>query len=95
MEGRNRQVYQQRYQQGGPVSNIDYDRKPQHMIDNQLRQDTRINENMNRELKEEIIREVEERITFSAKPKDKTSTKHDTTVPSARCSDTTISTPDP
>ena len=37
---------------------------------------------MNRELKEEIIREVEERITFfSAKPKDTTNTKHDTTVP--------------
>ena len=64
MEGRNRQGYQQRYQQGGSVYNIDYDRKPQHMIDNQLRQDTRINVNMNRELKEEIIREVEERITF-------------------------------
>ena len=64
MESRNRQGYQQRYQQGGPVYNIDYDRKPQHMIDNQLRQDTRIKENMNRELKEEIIREVEERITF-------------------------------
>ena len=64
VEGRNRQGYQQRYQQGGPVYNIDYDRKPQHMIDNQLRQDTRIKENMDRELKEEIIREVEERITF-------------------------------
>ena len=68
VEGRNRQGYQQRYQQryqqGGPVYNIDYDRKPQHMIDNQLRQDTRINVNMNRELKEEIIREVEEIITL-------------------------------
>ena len=64
MEGRNRQGYQQRYQQGGPVYNIDYDRKPPHMIDHQVRQDTRINENMNRELKEEIIREVEEIITF-------------------------------
>ena len=32
--------------------NIDYDRKPPHMIVNQLRQDTRIKENMNRELKE-------------------------------------------
>ena len=60
VEGRTRQGYQQ----GGPVYNIDYDRKHQHMIDNQLRQDTQINENMNRELKEEIIREVEERITF-------------------------------
>ena len=64
VEGRNRQGYQQRYQQGGPVYNIDYDRKPQHMIDNQLRQDTQINVDMNRELKEEIIREVEEIITF-------------------------------
>ena len=65
------------------------------MIDDQLRQDTRINVNMNRELKEEIIRGVEEIITFfSAEPKD-TSTKHDTTVPSARCSDATISTPAP
>ena len=64
VEGRNRRGYQQRYQQGGPVYNIDYDRKLQHMIDNQLRQDTRIKENMNRELKEKIIREVEERITF-------------------------------
>ena len=64
MEGRDRQGYQQRYQQGGPVYNIDYDIKPQHMIDEQLRQDTRINVNMNRELKEEIIRGVEERITF-------------------------------
>ena len=64
VEGRNRQGYQQRYQQGGPVYNIYYDRKPPHMIDNQLRQDTRINENRNRELKEKIIGEVEERITF-------------------------------
>ena len=64
VEGRNRQGYQQRYQQGGPAYNIDYDRKPQHMIDDQLTQDTRINVNMNRELKEEIIREVEEIITF-------------------------------
>ena len=78
MEGRNRQGYQQ----GGPVYNINYDRKPQHMIDNQLRQDPRINVNMNRELKKGIMREVEE-------------TKHDTTVPSARCSDATISTPAP
>ena len=92
VEGRNRQGYQQ----VGPVYNIDYDRKPQHMIDDQLRQDTRINVNMNRELKEEIIRGVEERIVFfSAEPKDTTSTKHDTTVPSARCSDATISTPAP
>ena len=60
VEGRDRQGYQQ----GRPVYNIDYDRKPPHMIDNQLRQNTRINENMNRELKEESIREVEERITF-------------------------------
>ena len=52
MEGRNRQGYQQRYQQGGPVYYIDYDRKPQHLIDDQLRQDTRLNVNMNRELKE-------------------------------------------
>ena len=44
VEGRNRQGYQQ----GGPIYNIGYDRKPPHMIDNQLRQDTRINENMNR-----------------------------------------------
>ena len=96
VEGRNRQGYEQRYQQGGPVYNIDYDRKPQHMIDDQLRQDTRINVNMNRELKEEIIRGVEERIVFfSAEPKDTKSTKHDTTVPSARCSDATISTPAP
>ena len=36
----------------GPVYNIDCDRKPPHMIDNQLRQDTRINENRNRKLKE-------------------------------------------
>ena len=51
---------------------------------------------MNRELKEEIIREVEEIITFfSAKPKDTASTNHDTTVPSARSSDATISTPAP
>ena len=64
LEGRNRQGYQQIYQQGGPVYNIDYDRKPQHMIDDQLRQDTRINVNMNRELKEEIIREVEEKLLF-------------------------------
>ena len=64
VEGRNRQGYQQIYQQGRPAYNIDYDRKPQHMIDDQLTQDTRINVNMNRELKEEIIREVEERITF-------------------------------
>ena len=64
------------------------------MMDNQLRQDTVINANMNRKLKEEIIRVVEERITFfSAEPKDTTSTKHDTTVPSARCSDATISPP--
>ena len=49
MEGRNRQGYQQ----GGPVYNIDYDRKSPHMIDNQLRQDTRINETRNREQKEE------------------------------------------
>ena len=34
------------------------------MIDNQLRQDTRINVNMIREIKEEIIREVEEKSTF-------------------------------
>ena len=60
MEGRNRQGYQQ----GGPAYNIDYDRKPQHMIDNQLRHDTIINVNMNRKLKEEIIKEVEERITL-------------------------------
>ena len=40
VEGRNRQGYQQRYQQGGPVYNIDYDRKPRHMIDHQVRQDT-------------------------------------------------------
>ena len=81
VEGRNRQGYQQ----GGLIYNIDYDRKPHHMIDNQMRQDTRINVNMNRELKEEIIREVEERITFfGAESKDTTSTKHDTTVPSAR-----------
>ena len=32
---------------------------------------------------------------FSAKPKDTTSTNHDTTVPSARCSDATISPPAP
>ena len=51
VEGRHRQGCQQRYQQGGPVYNIDYDRKPPHMIDNQVRQDTRINENRNRELK--------------------------------------------
>ena len=77
------------------VYNIDYDRKPQHMIDDQLRQDTRIYVNMNSELKEEIIRGVEEIIVFfSAEPKD-TSTKYDTTVPSARCSDATISTPAP
>ena len=64
VEDRNRQEYQERYQQGGPVYNIDYDRKPPHIIYNQLRQDTRINENRNRELKEEIIREVDEIITF-------------------------------
>ena len=51
VERRNRQGYQQRYQQGGPVYNIDYDRKPPHMIDNQLRQESRINEIMNRKLK--------------------------------------------
>ena len=60
MEGRNRQGYQQ----GGPVYKIDNDRKPRRMIDNQLRQDTRINENRNGELKEEMIREVEEIINF-------------------------------
>ena len=60
VEGRNRQGYQQ----GGPVYNINYDRKPPHMIDNQFRQDTRINENRNRELKEEIIREVGKIIFF-------------------------------
>ena len=60
MEGRNRQGYQQ----GGPVYKIDYDRNPPKIIDNQLRQDTRINENMNRKLKEEIIRDVEEMISF-------------------------------
>ena len=64
VEDRNRQGYQQIYQQGGHVYNIDYDRKPPHMIDNQLRQDTRINENRDRELKEEIIREVEGKNTF-------------------------------
>ena len=41
VEGCNRQ----RYHLSGPAYNIDYDRKPPHMIDNQLRQDTRINEN--------------------------------------------------
>ena len=41
--------------ESGPVYNIDYDRKPLHMIDNQLRQDTRINENRNRELKEKLL----------------------------------------
>ena len=60
VECRNRQ----RYQQGWPVSNMYYDRKPPQMIDNQLRQNTRINENRNREPKEDIIREVEEIITF-------------------------------
>ena len=62
VEGRNRKAYQQRSTRG-PVYNIDYDRKPQHMIDDQLRT-TRINVNMNRELKEEFIREIEERIPF-------------------------------
>ena len=41
MEDGNRQGYQQ----GGSAYNIDYDRKLPHMIDNPLRQDTRINEN--------------------------------------------------
>ena len=36
-------VNRQGYQQGVPAYNIDYDRKLPHMIDNQLRQDTRIN----------------------------------------------------
>ena len=38
----------------GHVYNIEYDRNPQHMVDNQLRQDTRINDNMNRELKKKL-----------------------------------------
>ena len=52
VEGRNRQGYQRRYQQRGLVYNIYDDRKPPHMIYNPLRQDTGINDNMNRELKE-------------------------------------------
>ena len=93
---RNRQGYQQRYQQGGSVYNIDYDRKPPHMIDHQLRQDTRIHENMNRELREEIIREVEERITFLVQSLKTQQVQNMTPpVPSARCSDATISTPAP
>ena len=48
-----------RISQGGHVYNIDYDRKPPNMLYSQLTQDTRINENRNRELKEKNIREVE------------------------------------
>ena len=48
---------------------------------------------MNRELKEETKRGRGKNYIFSAEPKDTTSTKHDTTVPSSRCSDATTSTP--
>ena len=60
-------------------------------IDNHLRHDVGINENekSQKDLKEEIIGEVE--FFFSAKHKNTTNTKCDPTVSTARCNDATIS----
>ena len=62
MEVKNRQGYQR----GGHVYNNEYNRKFPSRIDNQLRHDVGINENekSQRDLKEEIIGEVEKIIYF-------------------------------
>ena len=56
----------QGYQRGGHVYNNKYNRNLPSMIDNQLRHDVGINESekKSKNLKEEIIEEVEKRIIF-------------------------------
>ena len=90
MEVKNRQGYQR----GGHVYNNEYNRNFPSRIDNRLRHDVGINESekSQKDLKEEIIGEIEKIINFfSAKHKNTTYTKCDTTVSTARCNDATIS----
>ena len=60
MEVKNRQGYQR----GGHVYNNEYNRNFPSRIDNHLRHDVGINDKSQKDLKEEIIGEVEKRIIF-------------------------------